>query len=121
PRANCLSDPFAGTNSNPEVGPLINFTAFGLPAKGTFGSCAPRSFHGPGLQVVDLSLFKSFTIRESKRIEFRAEGFNALNRANFANPNSAYSAANAGVFGRVTATLPNTTPRDMQLALKFYF
>jgi hypothetical protein len=121
PRANCVSNPYVGTNSNPEIGPLINFAAFALPAKGTFGNCAPRSFHGPGLQVVDLSLFKNFNFGEKRRIEFRAEAFNALNHANFANPNSAYSAANAGVFGRVTATLPNTTPRDMQMALKFYF
>jgi len=121
PRPNCISNPFVGTNSNPEIGPLINYSAFALPARGTFGNCAPRSFAGPPLQNVDLSLFKAFALRESMRFEFRAEAFNALNHPNFANPNSAYSASTGGVFGRVTATLPNTTPRDMQLALKFYF
>jgi len=121
PRPNCISNPFVGTNSNPEIGPLISYAAFALPARGTFGNCAPRSFAGPPLQNVDLSLFKSFVVRESMRVEFRAEAFNALNHPNFANPNSAYSASTGGVFGRVTATLPNTTPRDVQFALKFYF
>ncbi len=121
PRPNCISNPFVGTNSDPEIGPLINYAAFALPARGTFGNCAPRSFAGPPLQNVDLSLFKSFPFGETRRIEFRAEAFNALNHPNFANPNSAYSASTGAVFGRVTATLPNTTPRDMQLALKFYF
>jgi hypothetical protein len=121
PRPNCISNPYVGTNSDPRIGPLIAFSAFALPAKGTFGNCASRGFHGPGLQNVDLSLFKSFSLGETRRIEFRAEAFNFLNHANFANPNSAYSASAGGVFGRVTATLPNTTPRDIQLALKLYF
>ena len=51
PRPNCISNPFAGTNSNPEIGPLINYAAFSLPARGTFGNCDPCSFAGPPLQT----------------------------------------------------------------------
>ena len=40
--------------------------------------CAPRAFHGPGIQNFDLSVFKHFAISESWRVEFRTEFFNAF-------------------------------------------
>lgn len=125
-RANCVSDAFAGATSDRSriaggsaTGFYINPAAFAFPANGTFGTCAPRSFHGPGLQNVDLSLFKQFPIRESWRLEFRSEFFNAFNHANFTNPNSTYTAAQLQSFGKAFNTV--TDPRDIQFALKLYF
>lgn len=125
-RANCVSDPYQNATTNPSQyaggaasGFFINPAAFALPALGTFGTCAPRSIHGPGLKNIDLSLFKSFAIAESWKFELRGEFFNAFNHPNFTNPNSSYSASSLGSFGKVFGTV--TDPREIQLALKLYF
>jgi hypothetical protein len=118
-RANCISNPFAGTSTDPRSGVWLNPAAFAVPSLGTFGNCGARNFHGPGLQNVDLSLFKSFAVTESTRIEFRAESFNLFNHANFTNPNSFFSPSTLGSFGRIFNTV--TDPRELQFALKFYF
>jgi hypothetical protein len=82
------------------------------------------------LGIADLSLFKAFKLTESKRLEFRAEFFNALNHPNFSQPNSGYSLNALGSFGKVTNTLAPILgegsggpgdPREIQFALKLYF
>ena len=118
-RANCTGNPFTGTSSDPRTGIWINANAFAVPATGTFGNCGARNLHGPGFTNADLSLFKSFSVTERFRFEFRAEAFNALNHANFANPFSYYSPSTIGAFGKITGTVGD--PRQLQLALKLYF
>lgn len=122
--ANCLTNPFAGATSSRSAistqsfsGVYINPSAFSTPAIGTFGSCRPRLVHGPGLENVDLSLFKQFPLGEVRKIELRFEFFNAFNHANFANP--AASLTNTTTFGKVTSTVND--PREIQMAGKFYF
>ncbi|MBV8831078.1 MAG: hypothetical protein JO108_17820, partial [Acidobacteriaceae bacterium] len=125
-RASCIGNAFAGASTDPSQiaggnapGFFINPAAFAVPVTGTFGTCAPRSFHGPGLENVDLSIFKHFPIGERFNIELRGEFFNSFNHANFTNPNSNYSPSSLGSFGKVVATV--TDPREIQLALKLYF
>jgi hypothetical protein len=125
-RANCIGDAFSGATSDPSKfvgtgapGFFINPSAFAVPAVGTFGTCAPRSFHGPGIENMDFSLFKNFVITERARVEFRSEFFNAFNHANFQNPSSAFNPASLGSFGRSFSTV--TDPREIQFALKLYF
>jgi hypothetical protein len=125
-RANCIGDPYQGATDNRSLfvgngasGRYLNPAAFSIPAAGTFGTCGPRNVHGPGIQNVDFSLFKNFSITEAIRIEFRAEAFNAFNHANFQNPSASISPASVGSFGRSFGTV--TDPRELQLALKFYF
>jgi hypothetical protein len=130
--ADCLGNPFAGASSDHSVftttGFFINPAAFSNPAAGTFGSCAPRLFHGPGISDTDLSLFKQFRFTERFQLQFRAEFFNAFNHPNFANPSANVNAP--GSFGKVTNTLAPILgansggpgdPREVQLALKLYF
>ncbi|MBV9081895.1 MAG: TonB-dependent receptor [Acidobacteriaceae bacterium] len=125
-RGNCTGNPYAGASTNPSKivgtaapGFYLNPAAFAIPALGTFGNCAPRSFHGPGLENADLSLFKQFLLTERWKLEFRSEFFNAFNHANFTNPNSSISPASIGSFGKVFNTV--TDPREIQFALKVYF
>jgi hypothetical protein len=131
---NCIGNPFSGATDDPKsyttTGFFINPAAFSLPGPGQFGTCAPRAFHGPGLGTADLSLFKSLKLGESRRLEFRAEFFNALNHPNFSQPNAFYSQDTLGSFGKVTNTLSPVLgqgsggpgdPREIQFALKFYF
>ena len=78
---------------------------------------------GPNLRVVDLSVFKNTKIGK-QTVQFRAEVFNLLNRANFATPD-----IGAGLFNtdgsripgatRITHTI--TTSRQVQLGLKIVF
>jgi hypothetical protein len=130
--ADCIGDPFSGAttdhNSYTTTGFLINPAAFAAPAPGTFGTCAPRKFHGPGIQMVDLSLFKQFRFTERWHLQFRAEFFNAFNHPNFGNPSADVSSP--GSFGKVSNTLAPILgtdsggpgdPREIQLALKLYF
>ena len=61
----------------------------------------------------DISLFKTTTISEKIRLQFRAESFNAFNRPEFSSPNGGFGGAN---FGRITST--NTFARQFQFGLK---
>jgi hypothetical protein len=130
--ANCIGDPFVGATTDHKsyttTGFLINPAAFSQPAHGFFGTCAPNKFHGPGIQMVDLSLFKQFAITERVRLQFRSEFFNAFNHPNFGNPNA--NIASPGSFGKVFNTLAPILgndsggpgdPREIQFALKLYF
>ncbi len=67
----------------------------------------------------NLSVTRNFPVRDTVRFEFRAEAFNVLNRVRFGTGNTTLQNQN---FGRLTSSsdLLNT-PRQLQLALKFYF
>jgi hypothetical protein len=125
-RASCISNPYTGATSNRSMiaggtapGFFLNPAAFAIPALGYFGTCAPRAFHGPGLEDADLSIFKDFPFTERWKIQFRTEFFNAFNHANFGNPSASIAPSSIGSFGRVTSTV--TDPREIQFALKLYF
>jgi hypothetical protein len=82
---------------------------------GQFGNEGRNVVRGPGIEVVDLSLFKDFNFSETKRIQFRAESFNLLNHANLGLPeNDLQSPA----FGQILQASP---PRLLQLAIKLIF
>jgi hypothetical protein len=114
PRANLIADP-TGTRG---VGPnttWFNTAAFRQPLAGTFGSEGVGVVRGPGMKNLDLSLQKTFPIREAKRIEFRAEAFNSTNTPLFNAPDVG---VNSAQFGQIQVAQGE---RNIQLALKFYF
>jgi hypothetical protein len=123
--ANCNSDAFAGATSDRNVitnqsnpnGRYIVPTAFSQPTTGTFGSCRPRPYAGPGRHNEDLSIFKQFEFTEVRKLELRFEFFNALNHPNLAAPSS--SVASPGTFGKIGSVVNNA--RQIQMAGKFYF
>jgi len=111
-RANVIGDPYANTTkTNP-----LNVAAFANPAPFTFGNMGRNSLRGDWNRNLDLSLFRSFAITETKRLEFRAEAFNVTNTPVFSTPDGNFQDPN---FGVVSSTA--NTERQMQLALKFYF
>ena len=114
---------------NPPVDPNT-----GLPLRqGNF----PRNFlRGFGASQWDFAIHRDFPLRESLKLQFRAEMFNVLNHPNFAQPNNGFG---FGGFGLSTQML-NTAlaggavgsggfsplyqiggPRSIQLALKLQF
>jgi hypothetical protein len=76
---------------------------------------------GPPLHRLDFSLFKAFPVGEKMRFEFRAEVFNLSNTPAFSSPGH-LNYLNTTTFAQITSTRdsPND-PREIQLALKFYF
>jgi hypothetical protein len=99
----------------------FNPNAFALPSAGTYGNLGRGVFGGPGLSALDVSAFKNTAVSERASLQFRAEIFNVLNRANFGTPNavvfsgSAYSPS----AGLITATA--TASRQIQFGLKLIF
>ncbi len=80
-----------------------------------YGNAGANELYGPGYVDFDISLFKSFAIRENKRLEFRSEFFNAFNRPNFAAPSSSVPSATAGeIFSANPA-------REIQMVLRLIF
>jgi hypothetical protein len=91
---------------------------------GFYGNAGRDVIAGPGLATWDFSVLKDTTITERFRLQFRAEIFNLLNRANFNTPNlivfTPPTAANptgvSGTAGAITST--STTARQVQFGLK---
>jgi hypothetical protein len=99
----------------------FNPDAFLLPTPGTFGNVGRGVLRGPGLATVDFSLLKNTRLSERFSLQFRAEAFNLLNRANFRTPNTTVfqgTGPNPSA-GLISAT--TTTARQLQGALKLIF
>lgn len=93
----------------------FNLAAFAAPAQFTFGNSGRGILVGPGNFNVDAGIHRQFAIGERYKLTFRWEMFNAFNRANFGNPNSAIGNPQAG---QISGTAP---ARIQQAALKFAF
>ena len=117
--------PFVNPNFHGPVilgkpGQWFNPSAFLAPPanSGFWGNLGRDTLSGPGLGTWDFSAFKDTTIREGMKVEFRAELFNLLNRANFNTPNLIVFTPTgvSGTAGAITST--STTSRQVQFALK---
>ncbi|HWW97117.1 MAG TPA: carboxypeptidase regulatory-like domain-containing protein [Edaphobacter sp.] len=114
-RANATGKPVFGPGTRTAAA-WFNPAAFAAPAAYTFGNVGRNSVGGPGSQTVDLSVVRSFALRESLRLETRGEFFNALNRTNLGTPNRFVNTAG---FGSITEV---TTPgREIQLSARLSF
>ena len=104
----------------------FNPAAFIAPpsASGFYGNLGRDTYIGPGLATWDFSVLKDTRIHERMNLQFRAEIFNLLNRANFNTPNlivftpptAAHPSGVSGTAGAITST--STTARQVQFALK---
>jgi len=106
-------------NSNPRNGkPYFNTSLFSLQPLGSPGNSKRRFFYGPGIDNYDIALLKSVPITESKSVQFRFEGFNIFNHAQFYGPTSVNGNINSSSFGEAISA---AAPRLMQVAVKFIF
>jgi hypothetical protein len=89
---------------------------------GFYGNLGRNTLIGPDLRTWDFSAFKTTTLYERLALQFRAEIFNLLNRANFNTPNlitfasSSSGTKTSGTAGAITSTA--TTSRQIQFGLK---
>lgn len=86
-----------------------------IPGTGYWGNLGRNALTGPGFANWDLGIFKNTSLTETVQSQFRVEFFNALNRANFKNPNPYMDSSR---FGRITSAYGG---RELQFALKLYF
>lgn len=95
---------------------------------GKFGNLGRNTLIGPGLITVDFSVHKNLQLTEEKRLQFRAEFFNMLNRANYWIPSApgdqAYQLSGTTLrvnpnAGKITKT--RTSARQIQFGLRFTF
>ena len=124
-RPDLIGDPNSNAPHTPHE--WFNIAAFDAtrPASGVPG--APYSFGDegrgviltPGLVDLDVSIVRTFQIREWIKTQFRGEFFDVLNHPNFGFPNVV---ANTPQFGTITATNTNGGGnRNVQVALKIIF
>jgi hypothetical protein len=117
---------FSGPVILGKPGQWFNPAAFIAPPStiGFYGDLGRNTFIGPGLATWDFSVLKDTRINERFSVQFRAELFNLLNRANFNTPNlivfTPPTATNpsgvSGTAGAISST--STTSRQVQFALK---
>jgi hypothetical protein len=109
-----LNPNFKGSVVLGNPGKWFNPAAFIAPpsASGFFGNVGRDTYVGPGLATWDFSVLKDTAIRERLNLQFRAEIFTLLNRANFNTPSLIVStpptATNltglSGTAGAITST-----------------
>lgn len=114
-----------GKSNHPVLGGPNKYfdpTAFALPPAGFYGNLGRNTMLSPGLANLDFTLTKLIPVSERIKVDFRAEFFNLLNRANFGLPgNTIFNSSGAivGNAGRITSTV--TTSRQIQFGLKLLF
>jgi hypothetical protein len=82
----------------------------------SFGDVGRDSMRSASTYDDDLSLFKTFPVKQGLNVEFRAEAFNVFNLINYGVPDSNLADRTAGVVNSVA-----TNPRELQFALKVHF
>src|SRR5262249_6703867 len=128
-RPDLIGDPNSGPHTPTQ---WYNLSAFAPPTLGVRGSAGRNIVQGPNFRTVDLSLNTMFTLNERWNLQFRAEAFNILNRANFDLPSNSQDgsqifsfSSSAGTFsplstaGQITNIVGSA--RELQLGLKLIF
>ena len=116
------SSPDAVNSGNINV--YINLNCFAFPAANTLGNLGRNTLRGPALENFDFSLFKNHNLLGEKlRVQFRAEFFNLLNRANFAaQVVSPFNSQGLPVVANAALKPPTVTKsRQIQFGLKLIF
>ena len=110
----------SGDLTGPNPPAFLDRNAFANPAAYTYGDTPLTGVYGlraPHAINQDLSLKRTFAIRESMRFQLQWDAFNAFNYVRFAAP-SVNLASTTG-FGKITGQA--NSPRIMQLSARFEF
>jgi Carboxypeptidase regulatory-like domain len=113
--------------------PCLNINAFADPTVPTFNAWSTQNrnqFRGPGFFDMDMTIFRTFRIKERVTMKAGIQAFNIFNHPNFSNPDSAVGSS---TFGNIlsmagTPTSPygsflgfDSSPRIIQLSAKITF
>jgi hypothetical protein len=116
-RLNVVGNPNSGQGIHTQQ-QWFNTSAFAQQAPYTYGNEKVNPLTAQMRHEVDLSLFREFHVGlgEQRYFQFRVDSFNLFNNVVFNVPNTSISGANYGV-----VTSQQNSPRQLQLALKFYY
>jgi hypothetical protein len=103
-------------SSERNINRWFDVTAFTTPAPFTYGNAGRDILFGPGRVNFDLSLFKTFALRENLKLLFRADAFNVFNTPQFGLPGGSIGNTSAPVISSIVGN-----PRQMQLSLTLRF
>ena len=93
----------------------FNTAGFAAPAYGFFGDAKNGSIRGPGYTSFNVTLFKTWTLKDRFSTQFRAEVFNVFNHPNF---EGVVTGVGNGSYGQVTSA---GDPRILEFALKLSY
>jgi outer membrane receptor protein involved in Fe transport len=111
-RADLVGDPSVDERT---VTRWFNTAAFRQPVSGALGNLGRNTERGPGINNLDLAIFKNIDLARGMRLQFRLESFNALNHTQFNAVSTNIVNTN---FGVVTSARP---ARINQLGVKLLF
>ena len=92
--------------------------AWAQPEGVRFGNTRINQFRGPGGWNLDLSVFRSFRLTGTHRIEARVEANNVTNKTNFGNPNGNLE---SGDFMRIFGLYGSYAERQIRFAVRYSF
>ena len=106
--------------------PYLNKAAFAVPGAGVLGSLGALSVYGPSFSEIDMSISRTFKIRESLRMDIRGDAFNLPNSMRPGGSNQGAGTVTtpvnttfgSGTFGSITNSYD---PRILQLSAKLVF
>ena len=100
--------------------PYIDATCFAPVTAVRFGTAGFNNVRGPGVNVLNASVFRRFSLFDAAHLEFRAEAFNVTNTPHFAAPSNTnisnvtfkpdHSVTNLNGFGLLTSN--NTSDQE---------
>ena len=97
----------------------FNPAAYAVPQPGQFGHAGFGVLEGPGSEVLNAALFKSFPLPKSTKLDVSGSFSNVLNHPNFGNPDMTITDANAGKITGVQAYYFG--PRSGLLSVRYSF
>jgi len=89
------------------------------PQRGVQGNVGRNALWGPHFTQLDMSFFKTFSVSEKVKLQYRAEAFNFANHTNLGQPNGCVDCP--GVAGRIFNAIGNYVPRQWQMAVRAQF
>ena len=107
----------SGRVPSPRPDRWIDIDAFRPPAPGTFGNSGVGILRAPGYFNWDVALSRRLELSPGRRLTFRLQAFNVLNRPNLGPPGRNIS--DPATFGVVSTTIDG--PRELELSLKLDF
>jgi len=120
-RADLVCNPSSGFHRT--VNNWVNNSCFALPANPLVPGTAPAyldNVRTEGARNLDVSIYKSFKITESKALRFDISSYNLFNKAQFGQPSRVSVSGSGGQpYGAITSTL--NTPRQFQFGARFTF
>jgi hypothetical protein len=103
------------------AGKWFDTASFAQPTGVRFGNTGRNQFYGPGAWTTDLSVFRSFAMGGTRRLEFRVQGNNIFNHPVFGNPSANTT---SGTFGQITGFGQgggSYIERQFQIGFRFTF